>query len=273
MVNSAGVYLELDGQQILLCDEKWGLVPIGVGLADFESLPEKLGVCLGESVSCGPNGLQFPKGWIKIEPIPSSAQKVASVAEAAIQMGRMALLGRTKGLAPLAETLLNGKPAPENNPLCALALPRLDKLLAGIRDGERASVEEAVKMLLGLGPGLTPSADDVLCGMLYGLRRSVLARDAVLETLADTVCREAKNRTHPVSAAYLQAMAEGEEFQRLEEAWLTLTGRGTEKFDRILEVGSSSGGDLLLGLLLAGKLCLEREEKADGRTDSTDIVG
>ena len=273
MVNSAGVYLELGGRQILLCDEKWGLVPIGIGLADFESLPEKLGICLGEVVGCGPNGLQFPKGWIKIEQMPSSPQKVASVAEAAIQAGRMALLGRTKGLAPLAETLLAGKPAPENNPLCALALPRLEKLLAGIREGERASVEEAVKTLLGLGPGLTPSADDVLCGMLYGLGRSVLAGERAVETLADTVCREAEGRTHPVSAAYLQAMAEGEDFQRLEEAWLALTGREEANFDRILEVGSSSGGDLLLGLLLAGKLCLEREEKADGRTDSTDIVG
>ena len=114
--------------------------------------------------------------------------------------------------------------------------------------------------LLGLGPGLTPSGDDTLCGLLYGLLRSSYGERAIMKTLAQVICREADGRTHPVSAAYLKAIAEGAFFGRLEEAWGSITGRRESDFDGILEVGSSSGGDLLLGLLLAGKIDLEREE-------------
>ena len=37
MVNSAGIYLQLDGQILLLCHSRWGQVPIGIGMGEFDA--------------------------------------------------------------------------------------------------------------------------------------------------------------------------------------------------------------------------------------------
>lgn len=257
MANSAGIYLELDGKILLLCDERWGPVPNGIAIAEFTDFANRLALKAGTEVFCRDGRLHFGANWITIaqteKPEPDWGHRIC---RERWQEGIRSLRGRKKGLAPLAEPLLEGKAAPDNNPLCALALPRLEKLMQSLRKGDGSALEEAVTSLLGLGPGLTPSGDDVLCGLLWGLNHSPYGNHGLKAIL----CREAGKRTHPVSAAYLTAIAEGEVFGRLAEAWSGLTGREESNFERLLEVGSSSGGDLLLGLLLAGKLCMEREE-------------
>lgn len=260
MANSAGIYLELAGRIFLLCDERWGIVPNGVCFSEFTEAVQKLPLKPGDPVSSGTEGLQFPGLWITIAQIDTPPVLAAPVEEAGWEAGLRALSSREKGLAPLAKYLWKGSAAPEGNPLCSLAGIRLKSLWKGLLEEEEAAVEAAVMGLLGLGPGLTPSGDDTLCGLLYGLLRSSYGERAIMKTLAQVICREADGRTHPVSAAYLKAIAEGAFFGRLEEAWGSITGRRESDFDGILEVGSSSGGDLLLGLLLAGKIDLEREE-------------
>jgi len=243
MANSAGIYLQLDGQILLLCDESWGRVPNGIGIGNFGDTAKKLSLAPGDAVFCTDGHLLFGERWIKIaeteEPTPAYGPKVEP---AAWQAGLHALRFREKGLAPLAW-------APEKTPLCALASPRLEGLCRGLLEGDTAAIDEAVQSLLGLGPGLTPSADDVLCGLLYGLLRSDEKR---AKPLCDCVCRHADQRTNAVSAAYLKAIAQGEWFSRMDGVWRFFTGRGPDRLDALLEVGSSSGGDMLLGLLLAG---------------------
>ena len=160
--------------------------------------------------------------------------------------------------------MLAGERLAALDPLCTLALPRLKQLRQGLLEEDPTATEAGARDLLGLGPGLTPSGDDVLCGLVYGLLRSPCAQEQGVKALVNTVCREAEHRTHPVSAAYLQAIAGGEAFGRLEEAWQILKGQRDGTFDPLLEVGSSSGGDLLLGLLLAASICMEREEETNG---------
>ncbi len=46
---------------------------------------------------------------------------------------------------------------------------RLARLRDGLAHNDAEAVPAEVKSLLGLGIGLTPSADDVLCGMTYTL--------------------------------------------------------------------------------------------------------
>ena len=270
MANSAGIYLELDGKILLLCDEGWGAVPNGIGLPDYKKTASVLALKAGEEVFCRDGCLHFGKNWIKIakrsDPAPAVGTRVCRLRW---QEGLEALRGREKGLAPLAAALLDGAPE-RGEPLWALALPRLKELERGLLAGDESAVEQAAVSLLGLGPGLTPSGDDVLCGLLRGLQGSPREKNARI--LAEAVCREA-GRTHPVSAGYLQAIAGGEAFDRLDRAWAYLTGQGEACLEALLEVGSSSGGDLLLGLLLAGKICLKREAWTDGGTERAGIMG
>ena len=245
MVNASGIYVNLDGQILLLCDRKWGTVPNGILLSEFREIGERLSP--GQQVRSEKDCLHFPAGWITIAKI-EEGKTFRGKAPAPVnwQTARKALWGRETGLAPLAWD-------PERTALCTLAGPRVKKLLCSLREGNAAGIEEAVKALLGLGPGLTPSADDLLCGLTYGLLRSPLEGVSAVRAMQKAILDHAAARTHPVSAAYLRAIAEGETFSRLEDAWKFLTGEGPNTLEALLEIGSSSGGDLLLGLLLAGE--------------------
>jgi hypothetical protein len=70
---------------------------------------------------------------------------------------------RSEGLAPLAGPLLLKQPA-EMSLLLTKALPRLRLLMDAGRRLDLVDIEEATRGLAGLGPGLTPSGDDVLAG-------------------------------------------------------------------------------------------------------------
>lgn len=63
--------------------------------------------------------------------------------------------------------------------------------------------ESAVGQVLGLGPGLTPSGDDFLAGILAALR--LIGADVRANLLWTEVARQAPRATSPLSAAHLRA--------------------------------------------------------------------
>jgi hypothetical protein len=124
-----------------------------------------------------------------------------------------------------------------HNALSGHAQPALDALerwLVG-----NALADEA-QQLIGLGPGLTPSGDDYLGGMLVALRLS--GRGMQAEGLWRWLQPRLKERTSAISAAHLAAAAAGEAHEALHD----LLG-GSLDFDRLSAVGHTSGWDALAG--------------------------
>lgn len=142
------------------------------------------------------------------------------------------------------------------------AAARVSRLSKAVRAGDARTTGMAVSDLLGLGPGLTPSSDDMLAGMalfmvLYS--RSTGTSTPGREAAVRAVARRGPRRTTALSEAYLKEAAAGrgnEGVLALCEALLT---RGEEavvrESRRLLEVGETSGTDTLLGVLLGGDLC------------------
>jgi hypothetical protein len=118
------------------------------------------------------------------------------------------------------------------------ALEAVDRWLAG-----HTLAQEAEK-LLGLGPGLTPSGDDYLGGVMLGLR--LLDRGRHAEALWRWLEPRLKERTSAISAAHLAAAAAGEAHEALHEV---LNGR--LDFSRLDAVGHCSGWDGLAGAMAA----------------------
>jgi hypothetical protein len=116
-------------------------------------------------------------------------------------------------------------------------------------------VPEGVLDLIGRGPGLTPSGDDLLAGALVALRG--LGEPEPAERLAATVMAQAPLRTSTISVAHLQAAARG--------AWLAplhrllgavARGRGGEvaaAAQAVETLGHRSGSDALAGLWLVAR--------------------
>ncbi len=124
-----------------------------------------------------------------------------------------------------------------HNALSGHAQPALDALerwLVG-----NALADEAAQ-LIGLGPGLTPSGDDYLGGMLVALRLSGRAMQA--EGLWRWLQPRLKERTSAISAAHLAAAAAGEAHEAL-HAVLS----GDLNLQPLDHVGHCSGWDALAG--------------------------
>ena len=120
-------------------------------------------------------------------------------------------------------------------------------------------IEEATRGLAGLGPGLTPSGDDVLGGFaaIMALLSTQLSTDfRSRKHIASKIASEAKPRTTKLSGALLEFASRGEVSEQLGTLLLTLM-LPDEEFetvfkaaDHVLAFGASSGGDTLLGMLL-----------------------
>jgi hypothetical protein len=163
-----------------------------------------------------------------------------------------------EGLAPLVEPLLLHQPL-QTTPLSKMAMPHLRMLVQATSHQDNAGIEKATRGLAGLGPGLTPSGDDVLGGFsaVMALLSSILSTDSTSRSdVASNISEVAIPRTTKLSGVLLKHAAQGEIGEQFGSFLLTLT-LPIDKFetvqkaaDQVLTFGASSGGDTLLGILL-----------------------
>jgi hypothetical protein len=132
--------------------------------------------------------------------------------------------------------LLLGK----RNALAEHAAAALEALDDWLRHG--LAVPGEAETLVGLGPGLTPSGDDYLGGMMVALH--ALARDQRAQVLWRWLQPRLAARTGPISAAHLAAAAEGEAHEALHRV---LQDPSPAAFAALSAVGHCSGWDALAG--------------------------
>ena len=141
--------------------------------------------------------------------------------------------------------------------------PRLADLAAAARDPDAsAAAISAATSLLGAGPGLTPSGDDVLAGFLVGA--TAFGVDAA--ALRHAIALLAPARTTALSGELLWHAARGECIDELAAVAAVLTSQprhGPEQagraVGRLLSVGHSSGAALAFGLVIAADGALQRK--------------
>ncbi|WP_157020325.1 oxamate carbamoyltransferase subunit AllH family protein, partial [Mesorhizobium xinjiangense] len=114
-------------------------------------------------------------------------------------------------------------------------------------------LDSAVGALLGLGPGLTPSGDDFLAGLLAALR--IVGRQHDSAILWRIIVERGPAATHPISLAHLTSAAEGRLAERLHhviDAILAadISGLGAG-LDALCGQGHSSPWDALAGIAVA----------------------
>jgi len=109
---------------------------------------------------------------------------------------------------------------------------------------------EALGGLIGLGPGLTPSGDDFLAGVLAALRG--LGRREQAGALWGLTEPLALERTHPISVSHLRAAAQGGLCESLHGVLRALLGsRDWPALDCWPDLGHSSPWDALAGVATA----------------------
>jgi len=149
------------------------------------------------------------------------------------------------------------------NPFARKALPHISKLMKAIREGCSPNIRTSAKRLIGLGLGLTPSADDMLSGLMTSL--AVMTKNlGINANLASRANKEIAScvpgRTTLISQEFLTLAADGEASEPiLELIERIMTGR-PEKAEKaamgVLAIGDPSGTDVMLGILLGSNLAL-----------------
>ncbi|WP_344830018.1 DUF2877 domain-containing protein [Actinocorallia longicatena] len=139
--------------------------------------------------------------------------------------------------------------------------------------GDLAHAVLAAEKIVGLGPGLTPSGDDVIAGLLLSLRLLGGSLDGgsraiwLADWLGAAVTADAQTRTTSLSASLLHCAARG---QAAGEAAAVLRGlAGQESLvpavRRLMSTGRNSGPDVAWGLLAGCKATLSLCEAAASR--------
>jgi uncharacterized protein DUF2877 len=152
-------------------------------------------------------------------------------------------------------------------------------LLAGhCAAGELADAVETAERIVGLGPGLTPTGDDVLAALLVTLRTlgGSMRHGGSAMWLADwlgaAVTADADTRTTALAATLLHCAARGE--ASAEVAAVLRGVAGLEPLDpavrRLVAAGHTSGADLAYGLLAGCRavLTLSLSELKDQRASA-----
>lgn len=110
---------------------------------------------------------------------------------------------------------------------------------------------QAATLLVGLGPGFTPSGDDVLGGLMLAL--TAAGRTTLRDALWRALRPELDDLTVPASAMHLSAAADGmgsESVHLLLNAILLDTSDVGPRLGVVARIGHTSGWDCLVGLVL-----------------------
>jgi hypothetical protein len=165
----------------------------------------------------------------------------------------------SEGIASLVPALARGSRlelrADGADLLLRIAQPAIAELRRALTEGGGAP-RRGADVLLGLGPGLTPSGDDLVGGMLVALH--ALGRAEAAAALAAWALALASSRTGAISAAHLACAAAGEGALALHEmlgALVVGNDAGiAASLTTLAAIGHSSGWDMLAGAALVGAL-------------------
>jgi hypothetical protein len=127
-------------------------------------------------------------------------------------------------------------------------------------DLDHIRITNALLRIVGFGPGLTPSGDDALAGLLLGLRwwgQDITMFTYLRERVLD-ILEIGQTQTTTISAQMLHFACVGIGNELVHEVLASVADRdSTQSCDllmRLCQVGATSGADTLLGLRTASRL-------------------
>jgi hypothetical protein len=222
--------------------------------------PTAEGLALGSTVWIGWAGARrWAPALPRVTGTPA-ARQAAATALVSILAAQAGDEGCGRLAAHLPALLSEGAPpaAIQADPVLRGITAGLQALYAALLDGNADAASAALVGLLGLGPGLTPSGDDVVCGILADLtwqtERSS-PHQQLAAALAQAVNAVAATRTNRISAALLRHAATGLLYApAMDLGAALLAGDSAAAYDAalcLLAIGHTSGADLAVGILFA----------------------
>ncbi|WP_165423816.1 DUF2877 domain-containing protein [Ktedonosporobacter rubrisoli] len=269
-VFSRAVNLSLNKTLIAVLSSELQQMPNGLRLSTYEAKQLFARLRPGESIILGKGALSIPAYELLLvlptrpawEPRP--AIETCNWSRDTVRQHVRSLVSYLaervfqEGLLSSVLSMFSGRVRPRSS-LAQLAFFLLHELMQACWQQDSVLLTEAVQGLAGLGPGLTPSGDDLLGGFaaVMALLSQELSRDSCSRaSLAETIATTAQGRTTSLSCTLLTHAARGEVAEHVGTLLLALSEPITN-FSRVLQTaqrlqafGATSGSDTLAGVLL-----------------------
>lgn len=186
--------------------------------------------------------------------------------------------GRLEGIAPLAlrvnilklnEDFICSRP--EYNKYCKFIEMKFLRLIDDLKEGRLKAAAEIAKRIMGFGPGLTPSVDDALVGILLSsvyFVNYIGEKVDEMNILSREVLKNAKDETTAMSLKMLRFAAKGETSEDIRELLMDIfsksdNGKLLGSIERVITCGASSGTDILCGIYLGCSIMLSKYKVGD----------
>jgi hypothetical protein len=256
------MYLRFGTDVFLLCDKSWGQIPIGITVENYPELISKLRPKQGMLLPLRDGQLIFSGGNLCLQRQKTALEEKAELRplHSNILQAAQALAqkNRPTGISMLVHPLVlrREEELPQKQNLYFVQAQRyFEKLVEAFLLERPDEVTGYTEKLLGLGAGLTPSADDAFLGMLYIFRRLARPATPAIVAFRNTIAGLAETHTNQISAAYLSATINGAPFERMEWVYRGMCGAEWLNIENLVEIGSNSGSEMLLGMLIALRIC------------------
>lgn len=161
--------------------------------------------------------------------------------------------GKTEGIA----SILDGNEVDNNYK--NFIINSVKRLAKGISDFDYKEITEASKRLIGLGPGLTPAADDFLLGILASLYYIGYYFGNHLESLkkiASFIIYDLPGRTTLISEIMLRNGMKAKFSEPIRDLMLAVIHNTCVQDEcvNLLNIGGTSGSDCAAGIVFGGAL-------------------
>ena len=243
-----------------------GAICVGQGFfvqGPFLRFSEEVTIDLDPATEWKPSGIVLEQ----TQPIFVVNVCVRRLVEAVTKLGNAKGFGQIiPQIIPMTSSLIEGnrQAISKADPLLAKARNSILDLATACFNFDMAEATRRGKELVGLGPGLTPSGDDFLGGLLFAAHslKTAYPQDFNWEEEPVTDLIDwASAQTHPISQAILRDHASGHGPEPLHEVVTSLLNgqdlpRTMGGVKRLTGIGDTSGWDILAGTL-AGMLLVE----------------
>jgi glutaredoxin-related protein len=173
--------------------------------------------------------------------------------------------GNNLGLLPVIcdfeESIGEPKDIIIKNNYSQFAWPRTSNLIKAIEQGELSEITKASSKLAGFGPGLTPSSDDMLIGLMISLiYASNYYRwgDEYIKSINSAILKGAAGKTTQLSYEMMCFAAQGEVTKNIHGLMSNIYSNSSQLLHKnamdVMNYGETSGSDMLTGIYIGCKI-------------------
>ena len=214
-----------------------------------------------------PTGIPDPSCLLSVEEINLNLRILKdTIYTARSREGLVPLLENVEKRGPLEVFVKEQKPT-----MSEKARPYIDRLMWGVFSGDIEAIKKSAAKILGLGPGLTPSCDDFLAGLLmsintagasiFGSERQTIG---FFTEVSDAISGLAKEKTTIYSQSLLNEAARGEGPENALDLILSIVTKSPEQVaglsKKLISVGATSGADMSIGIYYGIRFLISRIE-------------